>query len=1029
MAVNLSEWSLRHRSLVVFMMIVVVAAGIASYFRLGRAEDPSFVIKTMIVSAAWPGASLDDTLKQVTERIERKLEETPNLDFLRSYTSPGVTTIFVALKGDTSAREVHDTWYQVRNQIADIRLTLPQGVVGPVFNDRFGDTFGIIYGFTVDGFTHRELRDHVENVRSKLLLVPDVSKVEIIGAQDERIFVEFSVKELAALGIDRTMLLSALQSQNVVRPAGTIQTDAERISLNVSGAFVSEKDILGINFPVGDRMVRLGDIASVHRAYADPPQPLFRVNGKEAIGLAIAMREGGDILALGGNIKTAMNAIKNDLPLGIEPQLVADQSTTVKDAIADFMSSLWQAIAIILVVSFISLGVRPGLVVALSIPLTLAVVFAVMDLAHIDMQRVSLGALIIALTLLVDDAMTTTDAMMTRLAAGDDKQRAATYAFTRFAFAMLAGTLVTIAGFVPIGFAASAAGEYTFSLFAVVGIALIVSWFVAVIFSPLLGVWILKSPKSSTAQQSAGRVMTLYRHVLSSAMRWKWLTIAGTLALFLLSILALPLVPRQFFPASDRPELLVDLQLPQNASIYASEDIARRFDAVLTSDPDVARWSTYVGRGAIRFYLPLNAQLPNPFFSQAVIVARDVAARERLRAKLEPLLANEFPSLIARVYPLELGPPVGWPVQYRVSGPDLDTVRDISLKVAQVIAGDHRTENVNYDWIEPAREIDIHVDQDEARRLGLSSQAVAAVLSTVISGTPVTQVRDDIHLVDVVVRATDEQRESLATLETLQVALPNGRTVPLKQFATFSYKQDYPLVWRRDRVPTLTVQADLVPGNLPETVVSALTQKMEELRKTLPPSYHIAIGGTVEESAQSQASVIAVIPLMLFITLTVLMVQLKSFQRLVLVLSVAPLGLIGVVGALLLSGKPLGFVALLGILALLGIITKNAVILIGQIDAERAGGKNVRDAVMDASSTRFRPIMLTAISTILGMTPIAPTVFWGPMAFSIMGGLFVATILTLVFLPTLYVAWFGRKGATPEESAPLAANLAEGAAR
>ncbi|WP_210485405.1 efflux RND transporter permease subunit [Microvirga antarctica] len=1015
MALNLSEWSLKHRSLVVYLMLVVAIAGVASYFKLGRSEDPAFVIKTMVVSAAWPGATLEDTLKQLTERLERQLEETPNLDFLRSYTSPGVTTIFVNLKGDTSAAKVHDTWYQVRNLVADIRLRLPAGVIGPGFNDRFGDTFGTIYGFTADGFTHRELRDHVEQIRSRLLLIPDVSKAEIIGAQDEKIFVEFSVKELANLAINRATLLGALQAQNAVRPAGTIQTDDEKISLRVSGAFQSELDILNINFPVGDRVIRLGDIASVHRGYSDPPQPLFRVNGQPAIGLGIAMRDGGDILALGENITKSMAAITADLPLGIDARLVANQSSTVEHAIADFMASLWQSIAIILVVSFISLGVRPGLVVALSIPLTLAVVFAVMDIVDIDMQRVSLGALIIALTLLVDDAMTTTDAMMTRLAAGDDRERAATYAFRRFAFAMLAGTLVTIAGFVPIGFAASSAGEYTFSLFAVVGIALVVSWFVAVIFSPLLGVWLLRPPKAKSSPSSPGRVMAIYRGVLDAAMGAKWLTIGGTIALFVISLLALPLVPRQFFPASDRPELLVDLRLPQNASIFASQNVAKKFDSLLKDDSDVERWSTYVGQGAIRFYLPLNAQLPNDFFSQAVIVAKDVAARDRLHVKLEALLAKEFPSLVARVYPLELGPPVGWPVQYRVSGPDLAVVRDIALRLAAVVAGDRHTENVNFDWIEPSRELGIRIDQDEARRLGLSSQALATALSTVVSGASVTQMRDDIYLVDVIARATDEQRISLSTLETIQIALPNGRTVPLSQFASFSYQQDYPLVWRRDRVPTLTVQADVKPGQLPETVVADLAAGIADLRKTLPPSYAVALGGTVEESAQSQASVVAVVPLMLFIMLTVLMVQLRSFQRLLMVLSVAPLGIIGVVGALLLSGKPLGFVALLGILALLGIITKNAVILIGQIDAERASGKSVREAAVDASSSRFRPIMLTAISTVLGMTPIAPTVFWGPMAFAIMGGLLVATVLTLVFLPTLYVTWFERGESAREQ--------------
>ncbi len=1013
---NLSAWALRNRSVIVYFMIVMVIAGIASYFRLGRSEDPSFIIKTMVVQAAWPGASVDDTLKQVTERLERKLQETPKLDFLRSFTSAGRTTIFVNLLGNTTAKEVPDIWYHVRKSIGDIRHTLPAGIVGPGFNDEFGDTFGIIYGFTADGFTHRELRDYVEDIRSKLLNVPDVSKIEILGAQDERIFVEFSIKELAGLGVDRSALIAALQAQNIVQPAGTIQTGYETLALRVSGAFRSEQDVASTNFVAGGRMLRLSDIAQIRRGFADPPQPLFRVDGEPAIGLAIAMRDGGDILALGRNIDRTISEITADLPIGIKPKQVADQAVTVKSAIAEFMASLWQAVAIILVVSFISLGVRPGLVIALAIPLTLAIVFSVMQMVSIDMQRISLGALIIALALLVDDAMTTTDAMLSRLALGDDKVQAGTFAFRTYAFAMLSGTLVTIAGFVPVGFAASSAGEYTFSLFAVVGIALVVSWFVAVLFAPLLGVALLKAPDTSEPAKPS-RVLQSYQRFLDLAIRGKWVTIPLTLALFVASFLALPLVPRQFFPSSDRPEIMVDLALPQNASIHASESMARRFDAVLKDDPDIVRWSTYVGRGAIRFYLPLNVQLPNAFFAQSVIVAKDVAARERLRAKLENVLAKDFPDTNSRVYPLELGPPVGWPVQYRVSGPDLAQVREYALKLAQVVAANPLAAHINFDWIEPERLVGIRIDQDEARLLGLSSQALASVLNTVISGTSVTQVRDDIYLVDVVARATDEQRVSLATLRTLQVPLPGGRTVPLSQFATFEYKQDYPLVWRRDRVPTLTVQADVTPGTLPETVVTALAPTIEALRKDLPQFYSIVTGGTVEESQKSQASVIAVVPAMLLIMLTVLMLQLRSFQRLVIVLSVAPLGLIGVVAALLLFRQPLGFVAILGILALIGMITKNAVILIGQIDSERAQGKDIYRATVDASSARFRPIMLTAVSTVLGMIPIAPTVFWGPMALAIMGGLLVATLLTLIFLPTLYVTWFGWREAAASKPA------------
>jgi multidrug efflux pump subunit AcrB len=995
---NLSGWALRNRSLVVYFMIVAVLAGIAAFVGIGRNEDPAFTIKTMVVQAAWPGATLEDTAQQVTERIERKLQE-------------------------LTAPEIPAIWQQVRNDIGDIRHTLPGGMVGPFFNDRFGDTFGIIYGFTADGFTQRELRDQVEEVRSKLLHVPDVSVIEIIGAQDEVIFVEFSMEQLASLGVDRQAFLAALQTQNVVRPAGIIQTGDERISVRVTGAFESEQDILDINFVARGRMLRLADVAQVRRGFADPPQPMFRVNGQPAIGLGIAMRDGGDILALGQNIKQAMAKITADLPVGIEPVLVADQPVTVDEAIGEFTTSLWQAIAIILVVSFISLGVRPGLVVAIAIPLTLAIVFPVMQLTGIDMQRISLGALIIALALLVDDAMTTTDAMLTRLSAGDDQESAAKFAFRHYAFAMLAGTFVTIAGFVPVGFAQSSAGEYTFSLFAVVTIALLVSWLVAVIFAPLMGVAILTRPKQQASAEPP-LVVRWYRRLLVAALRLRWITIAVTIALFIGSILLLPLIPRQFFPSSDRPELVVDLTLPQNASIYASETVASRFDNLLKEDPDVLRWSTYVGRGAIRFYLPLNVQLANDFFSQAVIVATDVAARERLRLKLETTLAEDFPQLVSRIYPLELGPPVGWPVQYRVSGPDLAQVRTIALDLAQLVATSQRVEKVNFDWIEPTREVRIHIDQDRARLLGMSSDAVAGVLNAVLTGTPVTQLRDDIYLINVVARATDEQRVSLSTLSTLQVPLPGGRTVPLGQFASFEYAQDFPLVWRRDRDPTLTVQADVVPGELPESVTDELADAVAGLTAGLPDGYRIGVGGTVEESAKSQASVIAVVPVMLFIMLTVLMVQLRSFQRLVIVLSVAPLGLIGVVLALLLSGRPLGFVAILGILALIGIVTKNAVILIGQIEAERQQGRSVFDAVVEAGTARFRPIMLTAISTVLGMIPIAPTVFWGPMAFSIMGGLLIGTLLTLIFLPAVYVAWFSLRRTSAQVEAPAPAGRA-----
>ena len=1010
---NLSEWAIGHRSLVAYLMLVVAVAGVGSYLRLGRSEDPDFTVKTMVVQAQWPGATVSDTLEQVTDRLERKLQETPNLDYVKSYTIPGQATIFVNLKDSTPPAQVPDIWYQVRKKVGDIRSTLPQGLVGPGFNDEFGDTYGIVYGFTADGFTHRQLRDYVEDVRKQLLQLPDVSKVDMLGAQDERVYVEFSTEKLAGLGIDRAALIAALQAQNAVTPAGVVQTGDEKILVRVSGAFRSEQDVLAVNFAANGQMIRLGDIAQVTRGPADPAQPMFRVNGKEGIGLAIAMRKGGDVLALGHNITRAMNEITANLPVGIEPTQIADQPATVEHAVDDFMEALWEAVAIVLGVSLVSLGLRAGAVVALSIPLVLAAVFVAMSFFGIDLQRISLGALIIALGLLVDDAMITVETMVTRLEHGEDKEHAATFAYTSTAFPMLTGTLVTVAGFVPIGFARSAAGEYTFSIFAVVAIALLASWVVAVLFAPLLGTWILKKPRAAHSEEP-GRIMRAFRSFLVVAMRARWVTILVTLGLFGASLYGMRVVPQQLFPASDRPELLVDLQLTEKASIYATEDLSARLDKLLQGDQDVDHWTTYVGQGAVRFYLPLNVQLPNDFFAQAVIVTKGVEQRERVKAKLEQVLATDFPSVVGRVYPLELGPPVGWPLQYRVSGPEPDQVRSIALKIAQILGSDPGTRNVNYNWMDPARMLRIRVDQDQARLLGLSSQDVAQALNTVLSGVTATQMRSGIYLVDVLVRASAEQRMSLSTIRSLQVPLSNGHTVPLSQIATVDYGQEYPIVWRRDRRPTVTVQADVAPGMQAATVVQTLSPMIEALNASLQQGYRIEVGGTVEESNKAQASVAAVLPLMLILILTVLMFQLQRFSRLFLVLSVAPLGLIGVVAALLLSDKPLGFVALLGVLALTGMIARNSVILIDQIEKEKAAGRHPWEAVIEAATHRFRPILLTAAAAILGMIPIAPTIFWGPMAYAIMGGLAVATLLTLVFLPALYVAWFRIKRPEPE---------------
>jgi multidrug efflux pump subunit AcrB len=984
-----------------------------SYLRLGRNEDPNFTIKTMVVQVIWPGANITDTLQQITDRVEKKLQETPGLDYIRSYTVAGTSTVFVNLKGSVRSREVPEVWYQVRKKIGDIRQNLPQGIVGPFFNDEFGDTYGIIYAFTADGFTQRELRDYVESARTRLLAINDVSKIDIFGAQDEKIYVEFSSQKLAGLHLDREALIQAVQAQNAVTPAGVVQTSDEEIRVDVTGGFRSEADLRNVNFVANGQIFRLSDIATVKRTYSDPPQPMFRIDGQAAIGIGISMRTGGDVLALGGNVEQAMSEIRADLPIGIEPHLAADQPKVVKAAVDDFMEALWEAVAIVLAVSFI--GIRAGAVVACSIPLVLAAVFVGMEFAGIDLQRVSLGALIIALGLLVDDAMITVEMMVTQLEAGAEKAKAATFAYTSTAFPMLTGTLVTVAGFVPIGFAKSAAGEYTFSLFAVVALALVISWIVAVLFAPLIGVTILPDKMKHTAEVEPGRIMKGFRRALTGAMRAKWLTIGLTLATLAASIFGMRFVPQQFFPASDRPELLVDLKLSEASSIYATEKIVAAFEELLKGDPDVDHWSTYIGQGSVRFYLPLDVQLANDFFAQSVIVTKSLEARERVRNRLEPVLIEKFPGVVTRLSALELGPPVGWPLQYRVSGPDPIQVREIAYRLSAVVASDPRTEKINFDWIEPQRTLRMRVDQDQARLLGVSSQVLAQTLSAVVSGIKVTQLRDGIYLVDVVTRADEQERISPDALRTLQIPIPNGGTVPLLQLATVEYAQDWPLIWRRDRNPTLTVQSDLIAGVLPAPVVDSLRTKVAALNAELPAGFTIVPGGTVEESAKSTSSVAAVVPAALLIMLIVLMIQLQSFSRLFLVLSVAPFGLIGVVAALLIAGKPLGFVAILGVLALVGMIVRNSVILVDQIVTEIAHGRAPWDAVIEATLHRFRPILLTAAAAILGMIPIAPTVFWGPMAYSIMGGLAVATVLTLVFLPALYVAWFRIKEPSPQQ--------------
>jgi multidrug efflux pump len=1004
-SLNLSEWALHHRSLVWYMMVVFALAGIYSYLRLGREEDPSFTFKAMVVSASWPGATIEDTLQQVTDRIEKKLQETPSLDFLRSYTKPAEATIFINLLESTPARSVPNIWERVRNEVTDIAPTLPSGVEGPFFNDQFGDVYGIIYGFTADGFTQRELRDYVEGVRNALLTVPDAGKALLIGAQDEKVYLDFDTQLLAGLGIDRNQIVQSLMDQNAVTPSGIIHTASEKFTVRVSGPFVSGKDISRINFFAGGRYFRLADVATIRQSFADPPQPIFQYNGKQAIALGLSMRPGGNNLAFGEAVRRKMAELTHDLPIGIEPHLVSDQPVVVDRAIAGFTDALWEAIAIVLAVSFLSLGLRAGLVVAITIPMVLAIVFVGMDLAGISLQRISLGALIIALGLLVDDAMITIEMMVSQLEAGVDRLKAATHAYVTTAFPMLTGTLVTVAGFVPVGFARSNAGEYCFSLFAVVTIALLVSWVVAVLFAPLIGVTLLPATMHRH-DAKPGRLAELFRRILLASLRGKYWVIGATVATLAAAFVGFGFVQQQFFPSSDRPELVVNLSLPQNASIYATKDAVGRFEELLESESSIDHYSMYIGQGVVRFILPLDVQLTNDNFAQAVIVTKSAEARERLKARLDAVMPYKFPEIIARTFPLELGPPVGWPLQYRISGPDPQGVREAAFRAGQVLASDPRTRLVNFDWNEPTKSIRLTIDQDEVRRLGLSARSLAQSLNTVLSGTTITELRSGIYLVDVVARAQADQRRTADTLRNLQVPIADGRTVPLTQFAKFDYVIEPPIIWRRDLLPTITVQGDVVKDVQAKTVNAALAGAFTKFAETLPPGYSIQVGGTEEASAKGLASIAAVFPLTLLLMASILMVQLQDFQRLFLVVSIAPFGLIGVVAALLPTGTPMGFVAILGIIALVGMIIRNSVILIDQIETNVAAGQHRWNAVIEAANHRLRPILLTASAAILGMLPIAREVFWGPMAFAVIGGLAVATALTLLFLPALYVLWY-----------------------
>ncbi|WP_370677845.1 efflux RND transporter permease subunit [Pleomorphomonas sp. PLEO] len=1000
---NLSAWALQQQTLVVFLMLMTLAAGAWSYLHLGRNEDPPFTIKTMVVSAAWPGATVTDTANLLTDKIEEKLEETPWLDRLDSYTRGGEAVVMVNLRDETPPGDVANIWYQVRKKVADLAPSLPSGINGPFFDDEFGDTFGTIYAFTAEGFSDRELRDRVNEIRKALLETPDVGKVQLIGAQEEQIDVTFVPAKLAAYGLDPEKIMAALSAQNAVTPAGIIRYPDEKVSLRVSGAFASEESLKAVTLRLGDRFVPLSDLATIARVATDPPSPLFRSNGEKALGLAISMAPTGNITQFGAALKARMASIEAKLPYGIDVHLVADQSKVVEGAVNGFVKVLAEAIVIVLAVSFLSLGTRAGLVVTLSIPLVLALTFVGMQLFGIGLQRISLGALIIALGLLVDDAMITVEAMVSRLELGWEPTRAASYAYESTAFPMLTGTLVTIAGFLPVGFAASSAGEYCYSLFMVVLISLTASWIVAVVFSPLIGTWALPK-RIDGAGHGEGRLGRFYGRLVERLLDHGLTTGIAAIALLGLSLYGATKLQQQFFPLSDRPELLVDLTLPQNASLEATDRATRRVEAMLRGDPEVDHFSTYVGSGAIRFYLPMDVLLDNDNISQIVVVAKDAEQRDALRARLETAFKADFRDITARVSQLELGPPVGWPVKYRVTGPDIAKVRDYAMQLANIVAKSPLSRGVTLTSGEPQKAVQVAVNQTEARAVGLSSQDIASTLAVIFSGTTVTEVRDGDRFVPVVVRATPDARRDIGTIANLQITGANGRSIPLRQIATLSYGVEDPIIWRRQREPIITVEADTVAGAEAATVVSDLGPAIAQFRAGLPQGYDVAVGGTVEEADKGNQSILAVVPMMLAVMITLLMLQLRSFTRTTIALLMAPFGLIGVVGAMLPSGSAMGFVAQLGVIALAGMIIRNAVILIQEVETNRAAGLEAREAVTRAARHRSRPILLTALAAILGMLPISLETFWGPMAFAVIGGLTAATVLTLTLLPAVLFA-------------------------
>ncbi|MHC3150867.1 efflux RND transporter permease subunit [Acinetobacter nosocomialis] len=1035
MKFNLSEWALNNKGIVLYFMLLLAIIGAISYSKLSQSEDPPFTFKVMVVKTFWPGATAKEVSTLVTDRIEKELMTTGQYEKIMAYSRPGESMVTFVAKDSLTSAQIPDVWYNVRKKVNDIRTELPSGVQGPFFNDEFGDTFGNIYVLTGKDFDYALLKEYADRLQLQLQRVKDVSKVELIGLQDQKIWIEISNTKAVQLGIPLSAIQEALQKQNSMASAGFFETGTDRIQIRVSGHLNSVDEIKKIPLLVGNKTIQLGDVADVYRGFSQPAQPRMRFMGENGIGLAVSMRKGGDIIALGKNLESEFAQLQKTLPLGMKLQKVSDQPVVVQRSIHEFVKVLAEAIIIVLLVSFFSLGFRTGLVVAFSIPLVLAMTFAGMNVFDVGLHKISLGALILALGLLVDDAIIAVEMMAIKMEQGYSRIKAAGFAWKTTAFPMLTGTLITAAGFLPIATAQSSTGEYTRSIFQVVTIALLVSWVAAVLFVPYLGekllpdftktghqapwyvrLWarLTKKPQPQTIEISQDHHYDPYqssfylrfRKMVEFCVTYRKTVIATTVGIFVLSVLMFKMVPQQFFPPSNRTEILVDLKLEEGASLTATEQAVKKVEQFLFKQKGIDNYVAYVGTGSPRFYLPLDQQLPQASFAQFVVLATSLDDRDEIRRSLETQIKQLLPQVRTRVSLLENGPPVGYPLQYRVSGEDLNLVRKEAQQVAKVIGENPNTTNVHLDWGEPSKIIAIQIDQDRARQMGVSSVDLANFLNASITGSAIEQYREKRELIEIRLRGDQAERVEVASLASLAVPTANGTTVPLAQIAKIEYKFEDGLIWHRNRLPTITVRADIRTKLQPATVVGELAESMDKLRAELPSGYLIEVGGTVEESARGQSSVNAGMPLFLAVVMTLLMIQLKSLSRATIVFLTAPLGLIGVVLFLLLFNKPFGFVAMLGTIALSGMIMRNSLILIDQIEQDRQAGHPTWEAIIDATVRRFRPIILTALAAVLAMIPLSRSIFFGPMAVAIMGGLIVATLLTLFFLPALYAAWF-----------------------